>query len=215
MPGGRRPPMRRRTWHQRVGGRRDVSPQGPPYGTASSQRNTESELRGWTFVATPSFPPLPPPHTRLGVGGVLLRDGRALVNRAVYRDRFTIPSGYVEPGEPLEVALVREFQEETGITTRVGPLLMTRHKVIHASESDIYFAFVVEHVRGDPVARPPEIAEVREVPVAEAIGAPWISSLSRLAIGLAYERAGEWPRSVWDGGEVPGLASEAYHPARG
>lgn len=160
-----------------------------------------------------SFPPLPPPHTRLGVGGVLLRDGRALVNRAVYRDRFTIPSGYVEPGEPLEVALVREFEEETGVTPRVGPLLLTRHKVIRESESDVYLAFLLEHVRGEPTARPPEIAQVREVPVAEAITAPWISSLSRLAIRLAVRRTGAWPRSGWDGGEIPGISTEAYHPA--
>jgi ADP-ribose pyrophosphatase YjhB (NUDIX family) len=158
------------------------------------------------------FPPLPPPHTRLGVGGVLIRRGRVLVNRAVYRDRFTIPSGYVERGETLQTALVREFVEETGVTARVGPLLLTRHKVVRAEESDVYFAFQLEHVEGEPVARPPEIAEVREVPIAEALEAVWISSLSRLAIRLGASGTGSWPLSEWDGGEVPGLASEAYHP---
>jgi 8-oxo-dGTP diphosphatase len=165
-------------------------------------------------VSSPSLPPLPPPHTRVGVGGVLARNGRALVNRAVYRTRFTIPSGYVDPGESLEGALVREWEEETGLTVRVGALLLTRHKVIDELQSDVYFAFRLEHVAGEPVARPPEIAEVREVPIAEAVRAEWISELSRIAIGLANPPVLGWPRSSWKGGEVPGLATELFHPAR-
>ena len=156
-------------------------------------------------------PELPPPHTRVGVGGVLIRDGRALVNRAVYRSRFTVPSGYVEAGESLEQAVVREFEEETGVTVRVGPLLLTRHKVLDETASDVYFAFLLEHVSGEPTARPPEIAEVREVPLDEALGASWISELSRMAIRLARHEAEGWPRSPWKGGEAPGRASEAYH----
>jgi 8-oxo-dGTP diphosphatase len=158
------------------------------------------------------FPPLPPPHTRVGVGGVLVREGRALVNRAVYRERFTIPSGYVEPGESLEAALVREFAEETGVTIRVGRLVLVRHKVLRANESDVYLAFAVERESGEPAARPPEIAEVREVPIDAAQGAAWISELSRLAIRLAATSPDGWDRSGWGGGEVPGILTEAYHP---
>lgn len=164
-------------------------------------------------MSAPSLPPLPPPHTRLGVGGVLLRENRVLVNRAVYRTRFTLPSGYVEPGEGIESALVREFEEETGLVVSVGPLVLTRHKVISPSESDVYLGFIVEYRSGTPVPRPPEIAEVREPPILEAFSAPWISELSRLAIRLAYQKkSNAWPRSKWPGGEVPGLLSETFHP---
>lgn len=163
-------------------------------------------------MAFPGLPPMPSPHARVGVGGVLIRDGRALVNRAVYRERFTIPSGYVEHGEALETALAREFEEETGVTVRVGPLILARHKVLDPEESDVYFAFVVDRVAGDPVARPPEIAEVREVSVTGVDDATWISELSRRAIRVAARPGIGWPRAGWSGGEVPGLASEAYHP---
>jgi 8-oxo-dGTP diphosphatase len=149
----------------------------------------------------------------LGVGGVLIQDGRVLVNRAVYRSRFTIPSGYVEPGEGLESALAREFEEETGVQVGVGPLLLTRHKVVKTDESDVYFAFLLEHRAGTPAARPPEIAEFREPTIQEALTAPWISELSRLAIRLGAEHSGSWPRSGWSGGEVPGLLSETFYPA--
>jgi len=162
-------------------------------------------------MSAPSLPPLPPPHTRVGVGGVLIRNGRALVNRATYRTRFTVPSGYVEPGETLEAAVVREFEEETSVKVRVGPLLLTRHKVIAEAESDVYFAFLLGYISGTPTALPPEIAEVREVPIDEALGATWISELSRMAIRLARHEAAAWPRSAWKGGEAPGRASETYH----
>jgi len=163
-------------------------------------------------VTPATLPPLPPPHTRLGVGGVLIREGRVLVNRAVYRTRFTIPSGYVEPGEGIEAALAREFEEETGVRVSVGPLLLTRHKVIGPTGSDVYFAFLLSHRDGTAEARPPEIAEVREPTIAEAMVAPWISELSRLAIRLAAGPESGWPLSSWPGGEVPGLLSEAFHP---
>jgi len=166
-------------------------------------------------MSGPAVAPFPAPHCRVGVGGVLLRNGRALVNRAVYRQRFTIPSGYVERGEGLEAALVREFEEETGVVVRVGRLLLTRHKVVGAEESDVYFAFALEHLSGEPVARPPEIGEVREVDLAEVDGATWISELSRLAIRLAARPTGGWPRSEWKGGEVPGLGVEAYYSPMG
>ncbi len=163
-------------------------------------------------MAAPSLPPLPPPHARLGVGGVLVRDGRVLVNRAVYRERFTIPSGYVEAGESLETALAREFREETGVTVRVGRLLLARHKVLTDWESDVYLAFALDHLAGEPTACPPEIAESREVPLVQALAAPWISELSRIAIRLASSPEEGWARSTWSASEAPGLASEAYHP---
>ncbi len=161
------------------------------------------------------LPPLPPPHTRLGVGGVLLRDGRALVNHAFYRAKFTLPSGYVDPGESAEAALVREFEEETGVRVAVGPLVLVRHKVVSPTESDVYLAFEVTRLAGEPTARPPEIVEFREVPVAEAVDAPWISELSRRAIRLAARRVGAWPRSDLTGTDQGGLLTEGYHAPDG
>ena len=163
-------------------------------------------------MASSGIPPLPPPHTRVGVGGVLIRNGRVLVNRAVYRTRFTIPSGYVDPGEGLARALAREFMEETGLTVEVGSLLLARHKVIAPAESDVFFAFLVHHRDGTPSARPPEIAEFREVPLEEASRAEWIARLSREAIAVAARPGGAWPRARTLTWEVPGLANELFEP---
>jgi 8-oxo-dGTP diphosphatase len=60
---------------------------------------------------------------RLGVGGVVLSEGRVLLARrakAPLLGRWTIPGGTVELGETLLQAVVREMKEETGLV--VEPL---------------------------------------------------------------------------------------------
>jgi len=59
----------------------------------------------------------------VGVGGVVVRNGRALLVRRGKEPlygRWVVPGGTVELGETLEEALVREMEEETGL--RVEPV---------------------------------------------------------------------------------------------
>jgi 8-oxo-dGTP diphosphatase len=63
------------------------------------------------------------PRPLIGVGGVVVADGRVLLARRgkePLRGRWTIPGGTVELGETLEAALVREMAEETAL--RVEPV---------------------------------------------------------------------------------------------
>jgi mutator protein MutT len=56
---------------------------------------------------------------RVGVGAVMVHDGRVLLIRRgkePLRGRWVVPGGTVEPGETLQEALVREVREETGLT---------------------------------------------------------------------------------------------------
>jgi len=53
-------------------------------------------------------------------------DGRLLLVRRANepgRGRWSIPGGRVEPGEDDAAALVREMEEETGLTVQLGPLI--------------------------------------------------------------------------------------------
>jgi 8-oxo-dGTP diphosphatase len=57
----------------------------------------------------------------LGVGAVVVYDGRALLIRRgkePLRGRWVVPGGTVELGETLEEAVVREVREETGLVVR-------------------------------------------------------------------------------------------------
>lgn len=62
----------------------------------------------------------------LGVGGVVIRDGRVLLVRRAkppLLGQWSIPGGAVEPGETLAAAVRRELKEETALEVTVGELL--------------------------------------------------------------------------------------------
>ena len=62
----------------------------------------------------------------MGVGGVVIRDGRVLLIRRgkePFKGEWSIPGGHLEWGETIEQAVVRELHEETGLEVRVGELL--------------------------------------------------------------------------------------------
>lgn len=63
----------------------------------------------------------------LRVYGVLMRAGRALMAAETVMDRAVLkfPGGAVEPGETPEAALVREFDEESGLAVAAVALLHT------------------------------------------------------------------------------------------
>ena len=81
----------------------------------------------------------------VGVGGVVVRDGRALLIRRGKEPlygRWVVPGGTVELGESLEDALVREMEEETGL--RVEPVeILTVFDRIHREGGQVVHHFVI------------------------------------------------------------------------
>src|SRR5688572_11157216 len=68
----------------------------------------------------------------LGVGGVVLRDGKALLIRRGHepgRGWWQIPGGYAEADEEVVHAVEREVLEEAGIAAQVVDVLAFRHSV--------------------------------------------------------------------------------------
>lgn len=63
---------------------------------------------------------------KLGVGcsaAVLDEEGRMLLVRRVDNGRFAVPGGYMEAGESVSEACVREVKEETGLDVEVQSLI--------------------------------------------------------------------------------------------
>ena len=56
------------------------------------------------------------PKHCIGAGVAVLRDGRLLLVRRADNGLWDIPGGRVEPGEQVEVAALRELQEETSLS---------------------------------------------------------------------------------------------------
>lgn len=84
----------------------------------------------------------------VGVGGVVIREGRALLIRRgsePLKGEWSIPGGMLEIGETLVKGVERELLEETGLTVRVIELIEIFERISHAK---------VPNVADVPPARP-------------------------------------------------------------
>ena len=62
-------------------------------------------------------------------GGVPVRDGRVLLVHRPKYDDWTLPKGKLDAGESFQDAALREVEEETSLTCRLGPeLSATRYR---------------------------------------------------------------------------------------
>jgi 8-oxo-dGTP pyrophosphatase MutT (NUDIX family) len=60
---------------------------------------------------------------RPSVYGVVIHERQALLAKARTTQKFVLPGGGIEKGEPVEAALRREVWEETGVRVDVGEFL--------------------------------------------------------------------------------------------
>jgi len=87
-----------------------------------------------------------PAHPVVGVGAVVVRDGRALLVRRAHEPRkgeWSLPGGLLDLGEALVDAARREVKEETGLDVEVGPMIETFDRVHRDGEGRIRYHFVI------------------------------------------------------------------------
>lgn len=83
-----------------------------------------------------------PDSPRVGVGAVVLREGRVLLVRrgvAPALGLWAIPGGALELGETLREAAEREILEETGITIRAGEPVFTCDVLVRDDDGRVRF----------------------------------------------------------------------------
>jgi 8-oxo-dGTP diphosphatase len=81
----------------------------------------------------------------VGVGGVVVQDGKVLIVKRAHEPRkqeWSLPGGCVELGESLRDATRREIREETGIDVEVGALIELFDRV-HEHDGRVQYHFVI------------------------------------------------------------------------
>ncbi|MEP0943692.1 MAG: NUDIX domain-containing protein [Rhizobiaceae bacterium] len=107
------------------------------------------------------------------VNGLLLTSGRVLlarrsVDRRIYPDCWSFPGGHIEAGESLEQALVRELEEELGVTPGRFRLLREIEDTPDPTTKYTFHMFVVTEWVGQPTIRDNEHSALKWLPIGEA-----------------------------------------------
>ncbi len=80
-----------------------------------------------------------PDHPVVGVGGVVILDGRALLIRRgcePLKGQWSVPGGTLELGETLEDGVRRELREETSLDVRVLDLIEVFERIFPDPQAD-------------------------------------------------------------------------------
>jgi mutator protein MutT len=90
---------------------------------------------------------------KLAVAVVLERDGAILLGQRGANTRapgkWSFPAGFVERGEAVESAAIREVREETGVSIELGPLIGLYS---HEGEAVVLAVYAASRFTGEPVA---------------------------------------------------------------
>ena len=104
--------------------------------------------------------------TELTVLCLLHQNGQYLLQDRVKKDwqGFTLPGGHVEPGESIVDAVVREMQEETGLTIKNPRLCGVKHFPIKGGR---YIVFLFEATEYEGELCSSEEGRMHWIPVEE------------------------------------------------
>ena len=87
-----------------------------------------------------------PERPLVGVGGVVIADGRTLLIRrgsAPLLGQWSIPGGMLELSESIAEGVRRELAEETGLEVRVGDLIEVFERIVPGEDGRTRYHFVI------------------------------------------------------------------------
>ena len=122
------------------------------------------------------------------VAGVCIKDGKVLLARHTYgsgKGKLIIPGGYLKFGEIPQDTLVREYQEETGVTVKAGKLLGIRF-----NEECWYAVFAAEYIEGNARSDGDENDLVVWMGIEEALNDDTVPGLTKSMIEAALKDGG-------------------------
>lgn len=86
-----------------------------------------------------------PDAARVGVGAVIVHEGRVLLiqrGREPLKGQWSLPGGMLEVGESLKTAVIREIREETGLDVEVVELVELLDR-IHREGDRVRYHYVI------------------------------------------------------------------------
>ena len=87
-----------------------------------------------------------PPRPVVGVGAVVLIDGRVVLVKRRHEPlagQWSLPGGTLELGETLEAGIAREVLEETGLVVDVGPVIEVFDRIMLDEARKVRYHFVL------------------------------------------------------------------------
>ncbi|KMZ44530.1 MULTISPECIES: NUDIX domain-containing protein [Bacillales] len=121
----------------------------------------------------------------LGACGIVIRGQEALVVKKTYsglKGQWSFPAGFVQEGETVDEAAVREVLEETGVEAVVRQVAGIRSGVIRESISDNMVVFWMDYIGGEPRPQEGEIAEAKFMPIQELLQDPLSSTYLKIIL---------------------------------
>lgn len=126
----------------------------------------------------------------LGAAGLVINDkGEWLVVKKAYsglKGRWSLPAGFVDAGETVDQAVVREIKEETGIDCQVEGLIGFRTGVIRDDISDNMAIFLAQ-------PRHEHITVARN----ELLEVAWLTPVALIADSLTSEMLLEMAKNTY------------------
>lgn len=123
------------------------------------------------------------PTSTLGAGCLVIEDNKVLLVKPNYgkaKDCWILPGGFVEDGEDLHVAGLRELREETGQAGEIVSPFCIRYR---REPSDVYWVFRMRLAKYEPlIVQTDELIDVQFIPIEIAIRDAQVRPMTRYFI---------------------------------
>jgi len=124
----------------------------------------------------------------MGVGGVVLCGAKVLLVRSAFgKHEWTIPGGYVEAGETIDIAVQREIMEETGVRAELQGLIGVRNR-INPDDNSAYLIFLLQSQTEATQPDGVEVDDARYFTFSEVQSLSTLNTLSRIVVIHALEQ---------------------------